>query len=78
MGKKTQKEHGDLIKKRKREIENNKKENLRIQQANIFNDLKLKLGKLYDHKRIDRKEHIRKDLFPKCCAEESVIEPSWP
>jgi len=40
--------------------------------------LQLKLGSLYDHKRTDRQERIRKDLFPKCCAEESVIEPSWP
>jgi hypothetical protein len=40
--------------------------------------LQLKLGILYDHKRADCQERIRKDLFPKCCAEESVIEPSWP
>lgn len=40
--------------------------------------LQKKLGMMYDNKRNESKERIRQDLFPKCCAEDSVIIPSFP
>ena len=40
--------------------------------------LQQKLGLIYDKQRAESKDRVRKDLFPKCCAEESVIIPSFP